>query len=86
MKGSMPYILYYIMCMAVLIIAITFFWWFTAIPYTMEPFITPNAYIIMVGLTNTGQVYYADIDVPMSPKWILSTAFTGVTKRTLSRP
>lgn len=29
-------------------------------------------YIVMVGLTSDGDVYYADIDVPMNPKWIKS--------------
>lgn len=55
-----------------------FFWWFTGKPYTMESFITPAPYMVMVGIAG-GQVYYADVDVPMSPKWIPTGLPTGIT-------
>ena len=44
-------------------------WWFTAKSYR-EDFIVPAPYVVMVGITSGGLTYYADIDVPMSPKWI----------------
>jgi len=46
-------------------------WWFAAKSYR-EDFIVPAPYMVMVGMTSIGDVYYADIDVPMSPKWIYS--------------
>lgn len=75
MKKALLYILYSTICIVLFIISLLFFWWFTAKPY--EGFITPMPYIIFVGVTSGGAVYYADIDVPMSPKWI-ANGITGV--------
>jgi hypothetical protein len=61
------------LCIVSLIIALIFFWWFTGKPYTRENFATPVPYMILVGLSG-GDVYYADIDVPMNPKWIKSVS------------
>ena len=65
------------LCIVSLIIALIFFWWFTHRPYTKENFATPMPYIVMVGLTSDGKVYYADMDVPIQPKWI-ETTLTGI--------
>lgn len=78
MKKSLQYILYYIICITLLIIALIFFWWFTGKPYTKENFVTPAPYMVLVGLTATGDVYYADVDVPMAPKWVKNTGISGV--------
>jgi hypothetical protein len=64
-------------CIVSLIIALIFFWWFTHRPYTKENFATPMPYIVMVGLTTGGRIYYADMDVPIQPKWI-ETSLTGI--------
>jgi hypothetical protein len=64
-------------CIVSLIIALIFFWWFTGKPYTKENFATPMPYIVLVGLTTGGDVYYADIDVPMNPKWIKTLSGIG---------
>ena len=77
MGKTLQYVLYSTVCIVSLIIVFICFWWFTAKPYTKEDFIVAAPYVVMVGLTSTGAVYYADIDVPMSPKWI-NTGITGV--------
>ncbi len=64
------------LCIVILIIALIAFWWFTTPPIE-EGFATPMPYMVLVGLTAGGAVYYADIDVPMQPKWIL-TNLTGI--------
>jgi len=76
MKQSLRYILYSMLCIVSLIIALTLLWWFTTPPVT-EEFATPMPYIVFVGLTSSGAVYYADVDVPIQPKWILSS-LTGI--------
>lgn len=77
MDKYLRYILYATGGIVLLIFALTFFWWFTHKPYTAEPFVAPMQYVVMVGITGSGAVYYADIDTPMRPKWVLST-LTGV--------
>jgi hypothetical protein len=77
MNRSLRHVLYATMCVLMLIIALIFFWWFTGKGYTVESFITPSPYMVLVGITSGGELYYADIDVPMQPKWIKS-ALTGV--------
>lgn len=71
------YISYCTICIVLLIIALIFFWWFTGKPYTKESFIVKAPYMVLVGKTTDGKVYYADVDVPMKPKWI-DTGLTGV--------
>ena len=73
----LQYILYGTVCIVSLMIALICIWWFLEKPYTKEDFIVAAPYVVMVGITSTGGVYYADIDVPMSPKWI-NTGLTGV--------
>lgn len=70
MGKTLQYMLYSTVCIVSLIIVFICFWWFTAKPYTKEDFIVAAPYVVMAGLTSNGAVYYADIDVPMSPKWI----------------
>jgi hypothetical protein len=76
MGKTLQYALYATVCIVSFIIVLICFWWFTS-PYTKEDFIVAAPYVVMVGLTSTGTVYYADIDVPMSPKWI-NTGLTGI--------
>ena len=66
------YMLYSTVCIVSILIALIIVWWFSQKPYTKEDFVIPSPYVVMVGLTADGVVYYADIDVPMSPKWLIS--------------
>lgn len=59
-------------------VALIFFVWFTSKPYTMENFATKAPYMVLVGLTADGKVYYADVDVPIQPKWIEAATLTGI--------
>ena len=79
MGKSLQYMLYTTVCIVSFIIALIIIWWFLEKPYTKEDFIVPAPYMVMVGLSyssnapgDDGSVYYADIDVPMNPKWIIS--------------
>jgi hypothetical protein len=74
MNKGLLHILYATICIVLFIISLLFFWWFTAKP---EGFITPMPYVIFVGVASDGAVYYADVDVPMSPKWV-ANGITGV--------
>ena len=66
----LQYILYGTVCIVSFLIALICIWWFLEKPYTKEDFIIPAPYVVMAGLTSTGEVYYADIDATISPKWI----------------
>ena len=59
-------------------VALIFFVWFTSKPYTMESFATKAPYMVLVGLATDGKVYYADVDVPIQPKWIEAASLTGI--------
>lgn len=73
----LQYILYATVCIVSIFVALICMWWFTQKPYTKEDFIVPSPYLVMVGMTSSGGVFYADVDVPMNPKWI-NTALSGV--------
>ena len=66
----LQYILYGTVCIVSFLIALICIWWFLEKPYTKEDFIIPAPYVVMAGLTSKGEVYYADIDATISPKWI----------------
>jgi len=70
---KLRYMLYGTVCIVMIFVIVICIWWFTTSAYTKEDFIVPAPYMVMAGLTSSGTVYYADIDVPMSPKWIKST-------------
>ena len=74
MNKALLYILYATMCIVLFIISLIFLWWFTAKP--IESFVAPMPFLVFVGITSTGAVHYADVDVPMNPKWI-STGLTA---------
>ena len=73
MKKSLQHMLYATICVVSVIIGLLVLWWVTSKPYTEENFISLMPHIVMIGLTSSGDVYYADIDVPMQPKWIKSS-------------
>ena len=70
---KLRYMLYGTVCIVMILVILICIWWFTTKAYTKEDFIVPAPYMVMAGLTSSGAVYYADIDVPMSPKWIKSS-------------
>ena len=78
MKDYLRYMLYSTICIVTVIVALIFFEWFTSKPYTMESFATQAPYMILVGVTAGGEVYYADVDVPIQPKWIRAATLTGI--------
>jgi len=67
---QLQYMLYGTVCIVLIIILLMCVWWFLHKPYTKEDFIVPAPYLVMAGITADGKVYYADIDTPVSPKWI----------------
>jgi hypothetical protein len=77
MGKSLHYILYATVCIVSFIIALILIWWFLEKPPTKEDFIVASPYMVMVGLKSDGTVHYADVDVPMNPKWIAS-GLTGI--------
>jgi hypothetical protein len=78
MKDYLRYMLYSTICIVTVMVALIFFVWFTSKPYTMESFATKAPYMVLVGLTADGKVYYADVDVPIQPKWIEVASLTGI--------
>ena len=81
MKDYLRYTLYSTICIVTVMVALIFFVWFTSKPYTMESFATKAPYMVLVGLAtdgNDGKVYYADVDVPIQPKWIEAASLTGI--------
>ena len=46
-------------------------WWFTAVKEGFET--TAPAFLVLVGKTSAGVIYYADVDVPFTPKWQASS-------------
>jgi hypothetical protein len=78
MKDYLRYMLYSTICIVTVMVALIFFVWFTSKPYTMESFATKAPYMVLVGLTADGKVYYADVDVPIQPKWIEVATLTGI--------
>ena len=70
---KLRYMLYGTVCIVMIFVIVICIWWFTTSAYTKEDFIVPAPYMVMAGLTSGGVVYYADIDVPMSPKWVKSS-------------
>jgi len=78
MKDYLRYMLYSTICIVTVMVALIFFVWFTSKPYTMESFATKSPYMVLVGLTADGKVYYADVDVPIQPKWIEAATLTGI--------
>ena len=78
MKDYLRYMLYSTICIVSVVVALIFFVWFTSKPYTMESFATKAPYMVLVGLTADGKVYYADVDVPIQPKWIEAATLTGI--------
>ena len=69
--------LYTTVCIVMLIIVLISLWWFMAKPYTKEDFIVPAPYVVMAGISSTGVVYYADVDVPINPRWV-NTGLTAI--------
>ena len=55
-KKSIQYILYGTLCIVSLVIALLVFWWITGKPYTVEDFSTQMPYMVLVGLTGTGEI------------------------------
>ncbi len=78
MKDYLRYMLYSTICIVTVVVALIFFEWFTSKPYTMESFATQAPYMILVGVTAGGEVYYADVDVPIQPKWARAATLTGI--------
>jgi hypothetical protein len=62
--------LYGTVCIVLIITILISFWWLLQKPYTKEDFIVPAPYLVMAAIDLSGAVYYADVDVPISPKWI----------------
>ena len=71
MKQYLRYVLYYTICIVCLVLALWGIWWFTAIKEGFET--TAPAFLVLVGKTSTGGLYYADVDVPFTPKWQASS-------------
>lgn len=70
MRKNLRYMLYATVCIVMLIIVLISLWWSMAKPYTKEDFIVPAPYVVMAGISTGGDVYYADIDVPINPRWV----------------
>ena len=70
MKQYVRHILYYTVCIVFLVLALMALWMFTAVKEGFEG--TTPPFLVLVGKTSTGAIYYADVDVPFTPKWHLS--------------
>lgn len=67
---QLQYMLYGTVCIVLIITVLICFWWLLQKPYTKEDFIVPAPYLVMAAISTDNKVYYADVDVPISPKWI----------------
>lgn len=77
MRKTLRYMLYATVCIVMLIIVLISLWLCMAKPYTKEDFIVPAPYVVMAGISSTGAVYYADVDVPINPRWV-NTGLTAI--------
>lgn len=71
MKQYLRYVLYNTICIVCLVLAVWAIWWFTALKEGFET--TAPPFLVLVGKTSTGALYYADVDVPFTPKWQASS-------------
>ena len=67
---QLQYMLYGTVCIVLIITILIYSWWLLQKPYTKEDFIVPAPYLVMAAISTDNKVYYADVDVPISPKWI----------------
>jgi len=70
MGKTLRYMLYATVCIVSLIIVLICLWWATTKYYTKEDFIVPAPYMMMAAINEKGDVFYADMDVPINPRWI----------------
>ena len=83
MRKTLRYMLYTTVCIVSLIIVLTCLWWFTTSPYTKEDFIVPAPYLAMAAIDSVGTLFYADIDVPINPRWVAVDRIFGMSTQTI---